>query len=106
MSLASAVAGALRPSQIITWSREDGAAEDLTGATLTGKIRDAAGIVRAIGGTLTVSDGPSGQFAWVYDATDVATEGEYQVQFTATFPTQPSPARTIMTQWTVYGALA
>ena len=42
MALAHAVAGATRPSQVITWTRDDGTAEDLTGATITGKIRSLA----------------------------------------------------------------
>lgn len=106
MALASAVAGALRPSQAITWTRGDGAAENLSGATISGKIRDAANSVRAIAGALVIIDGPAGQFRWDYAAADVVSGGEYQVQFTATFGLSPTPARTLVEQWTVYEALS
>ena len=36
------VKGGLRPSQSIQWQREDGTAENLTGATLTGTITNRA----------------------------------------------------------------
>lgn len=107
MALAAAVAGALRPSQVITWLRGDDSAENLTGATITGKIRNTTtGATRSIAGALVVVSGPDGQFRWDYDPADVADAGEHQVQFTATFGGSPTPARTLTEQWTVYGALA
>ena len=105
MSLAAAVAGALRPSQSISWTRADGNAENLTGATLTGKICNESGITRAIAGTLAVIDGAGGVFSWSYAAEDVAAPGTFTVQFTATFGAIPTPARTIITEWVVYRAL-
>jgi hypothetical protein len=105
MALAQAIRDSLRPSQIITWTRGDGTAENLTGATLTGKIRDnVAGVVRDIAGTLTVTDGSAGVFAWAYHADDVADAGRFMVQFKATFGDNPSPARTIASEWFVYEA--
>ncbi len=105
MALAQAIQEALRPSQIITWTRGDGTPENLSDATLTGKIRDnPTGIVREIAGTLTVTDGPSGIFTWEYHADDVADAGRFMVQFTASFADDPTPARTIATEWFVYEA--
>lgn len=101
MALANAVQGATRPNQSITWTRADDTAEVLTGATLTGVIRDAAGTVRAITGTLAVTDGANGVFSWNYSAADVATAGRFEVQFTAAFGSDPTPARTLATSWEV-----
>ncbi len=105
MALPEAVAGATRPTPIITWSRADGAPENLTSATLTGKIYDPhTDVARAIVGVLTVTDGPNGVFAWALHADDVATAGEFEVQFTATFGSAPSPAKTLLAPWTVHKA--
>jgi hypothetical protein len=102
MALASAVRGGLRPSQIIVWQREDGNAETLTGATLTGTITNRnTGTTRAIVGTLTVTDGAAGQFRWDYVAGDVADAGEFDVQFDAAFGSGQTPARTFIARWTV-----
>jgi hypothetical protein len=100
MALAPAVAGALRPSQVITWTREDGSAEDLTGATITGTLKPRGGTTRAIAGTLTVTTAASGIFTWAYDAADVVA-GLYEVQFNAAFAASPTPARTYITSWLV-----
>lgn len=86
MALADAVQGATRTTQEITWSRDDGTAYDLTGATITGRMRNlTTGASRAISGTLEVTDADSGIFTWTYAAGDVATAGVYEVQFKATF---------------------
>lgn len=110
MALAAAVAGALRPSQTITWARADGTPEVLDGATLTGKIRDRyTGATRAIAGTLTIIDGAGGVFRWDYAPEDVATAGTFDVQFNAAWTAGPgvqTPARTFVAQWTVAEALA
>lgn len=106
MALAHAIMGALRPSQIVSWVRGDDNPENLTGATMTGKILDVrTGTVRAIAGSLTVLDGEEGSFVWAYDAADVVATGKYMVQFTATFGSSPSPARTILSDWFVHKAL-
>ena len=41
-----------------------------------------------------ITDGAAGLFTWQYDAADVATAGSYEAQFTATYDTGPTPART------------
>jgi hypothetical protein len=105
MALAWAIAGAPRPSQVITWLRGDNEPENLTGATMTGKILSlTTGTARAIVGALSVMDGEEGRFSWEYDAADVAAAGRFMVQFTATFDSEPSPARTIASEWFVYEA--
>lgn len=107
MALAHAIAGATRPSQVITWTRDDGTPEDLTGATITGKLRRAStGDITNIAGTLSVTDATAGKFTWAYAAADVATPGHYRVQFTAAFGSEPTPARTIVADWEVKEALA
>lgn len=105
MALANAVQTALRPSQIVTWTRDDGTPENLTGATLTGKIRDYAGVVRDITGTLTLTTPATGVFTWAYSAVDVAEAGQFLVQFTASFGSSPTPAKTIAATWNVYEAV-
>lgn len=85
MALANALAGARHTGQTITWTRTDGTAQDLTGATLTGTIYDrATGVSRAIAGTLAALAPLNGIFTWTYDVADVVA-GQYQVQFKATY---------------------
>lgn len=106
MALANAVKGGLRPSQSITWKRADGSAEDLTGATITGQIRDTSTReTRTVTGVLLVLDGAAGVFVWDYSAADVAEAGQFDVQFTAAFAASPSPARTVKALWTVEEAI-
>lgn len=103
MALAAAVKGGLRPAQIVVWSRANGVAEPLTGATLTGTITNrATGVTRAIAGALTVTDGAAGEFRWDYAAGDVDTAGEFDVQFDAAFGSGQTPARTFIERWAVH----
>jgi len=96
------VQGAQRPSQLIIWERDDGTVEPLTGATLTGTITNrSTDTTRAIAGTLTVTDGASGEFRWDFAAGDVSDAGEFDVQFSAAFTPGPSPARTFFARWKV-----
>lgn len=100
--LATAVQGATRPSQVITWTQADGTAMDLTGATITGRILDLATLAaRDVAGTLSVTDAAAGEFTWAYHADDVAAAGKFEVQFTAAFLTGASPARTFRQEWIV-----
>lgn len=97
------VQGALRPSQLIIWTRDDGDPEPLAGATLTGTITNRSNdATRAIVGTLTPTDNAAaGEFRWDYATGDVDTAGEYDVQFSAAFSPGPSPARTFVVRWKV-----
>lgn len=106
MGLAPAIAGATRPGQQITWLDGDGAPVDLTGATITGRMKNkSSGQTRDITGLLTVNDGPNGVFTWTYDTEDVETAGGYAVQFTADYSEAPSPERNVIAAWTVMEAL-
>lgn len=102
MALAAAIVGAKRPSQSITWTDEDGNAFDLTGATITSRIRNRSSYVTtASDGTFTITSAAAGTFRWDYSTADVATAGLYEVQFTATFETTPTPAKTVTELWEV-----
>ena len=105
MALEPAVQGAKRPSQQITWADEEGTVLDLTGATITARIRDGAGSTVDSDGTFVLVDAPNGVFRWDYGTTDVAEEGDYKVQFTASFGLAPSPARNFTARWQVTEAL-
>lgn len=108
MSLPDAIAGGRRPSLLVTWYQEGTTTpENLTGATLTGKIRRGvgSGTTESITGTLTVTDAEAGVFRWDFSAADVATVGNFEVQFTATFGVGQSPAKTFVTRWDVVEAL-
>jgi len=84
--LQPAVKGARHTAQVVTFGRRDSSEVlDLTSATITGTIRDnVTNVVRAVSGTLT-GGGTAGTITWAYGATDVATAGEFEVQFKATY---------------------
>jgi hypothetical protein len=105
MALADAVKGGRWPAQQITWEPEGGGVANLSGATLTGKIRDSAGTTRAVAGTITVTNGPAGVFTWQYAAEDVAAAGLFDVQFTATWPDGLTPGKTFIASWTIAESL-
>lgn len=106
MALATAVKGGRRPSQTITWRREGGGVEPLTGATITGWLRGHnSRATRPIAGALVVVDGARGQFRWDYAAGDVAEAGTFDVQFTASFEGGASPAKTFVGEWAVEESL-
>lgn len=94
-----AVQGAIRPGRALTWIRQDNdkktmTPEDLTSATITGVMRShATGLLQNIVGTLSVSDGPAGQFDWQFATEDVAEVGRFDVQFTADYGGGVTPAR-------------
>ena len=85
MALAQAIKNARHTGQVVTWKRLDGSAVDLTGATITARIKNSAGNVAAADGTFTLVSATEGQFRWSYGATDVGTAGEFTVQFKAVF---------------------
>jgi TRAP-type mannitol/chloroaromatic compound transport system substrate-binding protein len=106
MALAAAIQGARRPSQTITWTDENGTALDLSGATITARIRNTtSNVAAASDGAFTVVTAASGIFRWDYSAADVATAGDFEVQFTATYGSAPTPARTIVAPWSVLRAI-
>lgn len=86
MALASAVRGARHTAQVITWADAEGDPQDLTGATLTGRISNRSmNETRLIDGTLTITDAANGVLTWAYGAVDVGAAGDYLVQFVATY---------------------
>ncbi len=105
MAMPDAVEGGKRPSPLITWTDENGVALDLSGATITARIQDAStGVAVAATGTFTVTDASGGVFRWDYSTADVATAGNYRVQFVAAFGSDPTPAKTFLTRWRVLAA--
>jgi hypothetical protein len=106
VTLPTVVAGALRPSLLLTWTRGSGAPEDLTSATLSGCIRNKySGVTQNIAGALVITNPTAGQFRWDFDALDVAAAGCYSVQFTAVFSTGRTPAKTFLLDWLVQASL-
>lgn len=86
MSLSSAVQGARHTAQRITWTREDGSAQNLSGATLSARMVNVVSQnARDVDGTLTVVTAGSGIFDWEYGENDVAAAGVFRVQFVATY---------------------
>lgn len=103
MALANAIKGARHTAQRITWTDDDGTAVNLTGATLTGKIKH-RGVTRAIDGSLALVTAASGIFDWTYGATDVGTVGAMKVQIIATYG-DSSKDKTYISDWKVEDAL-
>lgn len=103
--LQTAIQGSTHTSQVITWTKEDGSIEDLTGATVTGKIQGVeADTAQAIAGTLQITGAATGVFSWSYAAADVAAAGIFWVQFKATF-SDGKDDLSFADYWVVEGAL-
>ena len=103
MALAPAVQHSRKRTQTITWKDDDGAAIDLTGATITG-IVERAGVQTAITGTLTLVTAASGIFSWAFSAADVAQAGMFFVQFRAKYTSGSLSEISYRTQWRVLPA--
>lgn len=87
MPLPKIVQGALYHGMEITWYVDDDPF-DLTGATLTGAIRNLKGVSKAITGTLTPDPDQAsnpGVFVWAFSAADVSDITPQQAQFYADF---------------------
>jgi hypothetical protein len=103
MALSNAVEGATHTAQQITWVDGDGDPLNLTGATITARIKDLdTGEARAATGTMEV-DAEAGLFSWVYSTADVATAGAFNVQFVATFGAAND--KTLAELWEVEAAI-
>lgn len=106
MALEQRPQGSVWPSLLITWELDGGGVAQLTGAALSGWLRNrATGARRAIAGQLTVVDGAAGKFRWDLDAADVAEAGEFDVQFRAAFDDGPSPGLSYLGRWKVTGSI-
>ncbi len=99
MALETAIQDASHITQTITWKNTAGDPLPLTDATITGTIRNSAGVVRAIDGDLDLITAADGIFKWTYGTLDIGTAGIFMVQFIATYST--NNARSFLQQWTV-----
>jgi hypothetical protein len=107
-SLPTVARGSLRPSlEIIYTHADETEVEDLTDATIVGRIHDlGADTYRPVQGTLTpLAPETAGVFEWEFDAADVAVDGTFEVQFAATWPDDPDYGRTIVFAWEVAPSL-
>lgn len=108
MALSNAVQGARHTAQVITWTDTEGDAQNLTGATVTGRLLNLSTYAAtAITGALAVTSAASGIFTWTYSAADVATPGTYEVQFVATYGSPPNDTtdKTLIERWVVERAM-
>ncbi len=104
--LADAVQGAKRPSQLITWIDQDGNPVNLAGAIITARLlHKYTSQSRDSDGVFEVTDAEAGKFRWDYGDTDVSEAGKFDVQFTAVFGSDPTPARTLLSTWQVHRAI-
>lgn len=72
----------LRPLQI-QWRDSNGNPIDLSGLTVSARLRPVDGAARAAAGVFIVVDAEQGVFRWTLNTADVVA-GEYDVQFRAT----------------------
>jgi len=80
------VQGATHTALQITFLDEDGTAYDLTGATMSARIKNrGTGVAAAATGTFALVTASSGIFSYRPSAADVLTDGTYQIQFIATY---------------------
>lgn len=104
MALAQAVQNARRTGQTITWQSRSGTAKNLTGLTLTGRIRNKeTSEERDIDGTLAIVSATDGTFSWTYGANDVSEAGIFEVQFIGTASGQND--KSIPLEWKVFEAI-
>lgn len=109
MALPDRVQGATRPAMLITWLREDGTPEDLTGATMTAWMRRArtADAPVEVSGTLApTANADDGEFQWLVHDDDIAVAGDFDVEIVATFGSAPTVAKTFNTTWTITPSLS
>lgn len=81
------IQGVNHPTYVFTWKDENGDAVNLTGATITGRIKNTnTGTVASCAGTFALVTATSGIFSYVPHENDSATVGKnYLIQFKATF---------------------
>lgn len=104
MALPSVIEGSKYDPIDITWADEDGTARDLTGATLTGRLKnEETSEITVIDGSLVLLDADDGIFTWTLGDNDVGTVGKFFVQFIATYAGGES-ARSVAERWCVNDA--
>lgn len=88
MAAIKLVYGANHPTYTITWLDESNTAVNLTGATITGRIKhNITGSAAALTGTLSLVTAASGIFSYTPSAADTTRDASkhYSLQFIATF---------------------
>jgi hypothetical protein len=108
MSLPTWVQGSRHTGLRLRWVRRDGTYPDLTGTTITGKLRSSAAGSSSVAMTGTLApdtnEAAAGWFVYAPSAADVGTAGTYEVQFTATYA-DTKPDLTFRTEWVIEAAL-
>jgi len=104
MALPETVQGSTHSALLITCRRKDDSVLDITGATITARMKNkVSGTIEDIAGDLDLVDPTGGQFRWTFDATDLDTVGVFKVQFTATY-SDSTIERSIAEDWEVLEA--
>jgi len=88
MALVNGVKGSRHTAQTITWQDADGTGWNLTGATITARLKPknkGANTTRTSDGAFALVTAASGIFTWTYGAIDVRDNCKYKVQFRATY---------------------
>lgn len=103
--LPSVPAGSVKTPMIITWHTDNGAAVNLTGASLSARIFSyATELSRDATGTFNVLIPTEGVFEWLFSVDDVVT-GEYRLQFIATYASGLTPLKSDQLEWKVTPSL-
>ncbi len=64
---------------------QDGTIPDITGATVTFKMRATTGTSLKVDGSCTIDDGPNGKCSYTWIAADLDTAGNYVAELEVTF---------------------
>lgn len=104
MTLIKLVYGTNHPTYTITWKDEANAVVDLTGATITGRLKnEATGDTYTLTGTFALVTASSGIFSYKPSSTDTTrtVSNKYSIQFTATFADSTTEKTFKSTCWIV-----
>lgn len=69
----------------LTWKDDASVVVDLTGSTVTARIKAINGTGAAHTGTLTVTGAAAGTLTYKFATAEVATIGDYEIQFKAVY---------------------
>lgn len=99
------IQGATHTGLRITFLDENASAYDLTGATMSARIKNiSTGGATAATGTFSLVTASSGIFTYIPSTADVATAGVYKIQFIATY-SDTSKDKTFVVPMQVYEAI-
>ena len=89
---------------LLTWTDEDGNPEDLTGATITGRIKDMqTKVARDVAGSIVpTANAAEGEAQWTFHVDDVVA-GKYEVQLKAV--RSGKPWLSFVADWVVEAAI-